>query len=399
MKWFFVFALIIASLLPNLIVSAATPAPQVNILNASGAVTSSFTPFQTSSNNLIGGITTADLGNDGINEIIIGAGPGSAPNISVFRQDGSLIGSFLAYGTGFTGGVNVAACDVDGDGTTEIISGTHFSGGPQVRIFDSLGNVKYPGFFAYSETFRGGVNIACSDINADGQADIITGAGLTGGPHIKVFNQLGTMKYEIFNGSAFLNTGSFVAVQDGTIIASPVSDQSTVSSFSANRSNLFSITSISQLSSHDLFSSANLDHNQTITADVSIDRHHETIAQYILVDTNTQTLSAYEYGIPVNNFLVSTGVYSRPTPLGVTDVREKLLWHDYNWFYGVDNPNNYSLPNVKYNLRIYDHIYIHYAYWHNNFGHKMSHGCINVNYANSEWIYNWANIGAAVEVI
>ncbi len=378
---------------------AASTGPQVRILNASDVVISSFTPFTSSPNNLIGGIAAGDLGTDGIDEIVVGAGPGSAPNVSVFRQDGSPVGSFLAYGENFLGGVNVAVCDLDNDGTNEIITGTHLSGGPQIQIFDNQGQKKYPGFFAYDTNFRGGVNVACGDVDADGMADIITGPGLTGGPHIKVFNQLGVMKYEVFNGSATLNTGSYVNIDGNAIVASPVSSQSAITNLSLTQSKLFSISSVSAFTSRDLFTSANLDHNLTVNADVTSDRGNEAVAQYILVDLSEQKLTAYEYGVPLNSFLVSTGVPGHATPLGITDVKQKLLWHDYNWSYGLNNPSNYSLPHVKNNLRIYDHIYLHYAYWHNNFGHVMSHGCININYANSEWVYNWAYVGATVEIV
>ncbi|HCC83654.1 TPA: hypothetical protein DEP96_02280 [Candidatus Uhrbacteria bacterium] len=399
MKWFFVLSLISLGLLPSFHAQAATTNPQVRIVNASGTTTSSFTPFSSSTKNLIGGIAAGDLGHDGVAEIIVGAGPGSPPNVTVFRQDGSQVGSFLAYGPDFTGGINVATCDIDADGLNEIITGTHFGGGPQIIIFDSFGKQKYPGFFAYDESFRGGVNVACGDVDADGQADIITGPGLTGGPHIKVFNHLGTMKYEVFNGAPTLNTGSYVSLSGSTILAAPVSDQSAITRLDLIQSKLLAASTVTTITSHNLYTTANLDHNFTITADVTSDRYNETIAQYIKVDLSEQKLTAYEYGVPINNFLVSTGVPGHPTPLGLTDVKEKLLWHDYNWSYGLNNPNNYSIPHVKYNLRIYDHIYLHYAYWHNNFGYVMSHGCININYANSEWVYNWANVGATVEII
>src|SRR5262249_45958222 len=43
-------------------------------------------------------------------------------------------------------------------------------------------------FFAYDPGFRGGVSVAGADMNGDGRADIVTGAGPGGGPHVKVFN-------------------------------------------------------------------------------------------------------------------------------------------------------------------------------------------------------------------
>ncbi|MFH0951427.1 MAG: L,D-transpeptidase, partial [bacterium] len=42
--------------------------------------------------------------------------------------------------------------------------------------------------------------------------------------------------------------------------------------------------------------------------------------------------------------------------------------------------------------------YIHGAYWHNNFGQPMSHGCVNVAYDNMEDLYWYAQIGTKVIV-
>ena len=39
---------------------------------------------------------------------------------------------------------------------------------------------------------------------------------------------------------------------------------------------------------------------------------------------------------------------------------------------------------------------IHGTYWHHNFGHPMSHGCLNASNADALWIYNWDSIGTPV---
>jgi hypothetical protein len=135
-------------------------------------------------------VAVADVNHDGFADIITGAGPGGGPHVKVFSgRDGSLLASFLAYAPGFTGGVRVAGGDVNGDGFADIITGAGPGGGPQVKVFDghNLSNV-LASFFAYAPGFTGGVFVAAGDTNGDGRADIITGAGAGGGPQVKVFD-------------------------------------------------------------------------------------------------------------------------------------------------------------------------------------------------------------------
>ena len=77
---------------------------KVQIFDTGGVEVSSFQPFDDNYRGT-GSIATVDLGGDGAEEIIIGPGPGLAPYVQVFRQDGSLIGEFLAYGETYGSGV------------------------------------------------------------------------------------------------------------------------------------------------------------------------------------------------------------------------------------------------------------------------------------------------------
>lgn len=140
-------------------------------------------------------VATGDFNGDGIPDGVVAAGPGSGSRVAVFSgADGTLLRSFIAYDPGFRGGVYVAAGDIDGDGTTEIITGSGAGGGPHVKVFKGTDNSEILSFDAYPTSFTGGVRVAAGDVNGDGKADIITGAGASAGggggagPHVKVFN-------------------------------------------------------------------------------------------------------------------------------------------------------------------------------------------------------------------
>jgi len=164
---------------------------QVFIYNADGSLRSSFYPY---TQNYSGGINISigDLENDGTNEIVTGTENGGGAHVRIFNTNGNLINpGFFAYDEIYRGGVNVAVGDLNGDGTHEIICGAGTEGGPHVRIFNKDGKLINPGFFAYDINFRGGVNVAAGDINGDNVDEIITGPGYGGTPQIKVWNNNG----------------------------------------------------------------------------------------------------------------------------------------------------------------------------------------------------------------
>jgi hypothetical protein len=139
----------------------------------------------------LGGVFVAvgDVNHDGYADIITGADAGGGPHVKVFSgKDGSVLYSFMAYAPAFTGGVRVAAADLNGDGFADIITGAGPGGGPHVQAFSGRDLSLLQSFMAYAPAFTGGVYVAAADVNADGFADIITGAGPGGGPHVKVFS-------------------------------------------------------------------------------------------------------------------------------------------------------------------------------------------------------------------
>ncbi len=385
MKHTLLFALALSLALPA--VTHAATEPTITITKPDGA-TVSFSPF---GEDAIGSIALADLGSDGNPEVIVGASAGSTPTVAVFRQDGSAIGEFLAYDPAFQGGVHVAACDVDGDGSNEIVTGARIGGGPHVRIFSNTGDLKYAGFFAYAEDFRGGVHVACGDVDEDGVDDIVTGAGPTGGPHIKVFDPYGHMTYEVFNGSAAQNSGSYVRVIDGVVYAAAIaSADETITGFRAGLNALRPVGT--ENASRTSFFSTAIEGSVTAAGVIESELYGDLAQRLILVDISEQRLYAYEYGMQVNTFLISSGMYGYDTPYGTFSVLAKVPIVDY---IGAD----YSYPDTPWNLRFKPHYYLHTAYWHNDFGRRKSHGCVNIRESDAKWLYDWSDTGTPVEIL
>jgi hypothetical protein len=140
-----------------------------------------------------GGVRTAlgDVNRDGVLDVIAGAGPGGGPHVQVFDgTSGQLLASFYAFAPDFTGGVFVAAGDVNGDGLADVVVGADAGGGPHVRVFNGADGSELMSFYAFPPEFSGGVRVAAGDVNHDGRADVITGAGPGGGPHLRVFEAM-----------------------------------------------------------------------------------------------------------------------------------------------------------------------------------------------------------------
>src|SRR5207302_1478464 len=162
--------------------------PQVNVYGGDGTLNRRFNAYDPA---FRGGVhvATADTNGDGVKDIITGPGPGGGPDVRVFDgATGAIIREFLAYSAAFTGGVFVAAGDVNGDGTPDIVTGAGAGGGPHVKAFSGTTGAMLSSFFAYDPNFHGGVSVAAGDISGDGRAEIITGAGPGGGPHVRIFN-------------------------------------------------------------------------------------------------------------------------------------------------------------------------------------------------------------------
>jgi len=117
----------------------------------------------------------------------------------------------------------------------------------------------------------------------------------------------------------------------------------------------------------------------------------------IEVDLDYQTLSAYEGNTEVYYCRISSGLSYDPatgevggklaTPVGSLLTHWKII--SLNMTAGSFQ-SGYSTPAVPWSTMVSgDGIAIHGAFWHNAFGEKRSHGCINVTPEDAKWIFRW----------
>src|SRR5581483_9569963 len=103
-------------------------------------------------------------------------------------SNGELAFTILAYDPFFSGGVRVAQGDFNGDGFVDFVTSVGPGGGPDVKVFNGQGGQVLIQFFVYGQQFTGGVYVAAGDVNNDGVDEIITGADAGGGPDVKAIS-------------------------------------------------------------------------------------------------------------------------------------------------------------------------------------------------------------------
>lgn len=127
---------------------------------------------------------------------------------------------------GFAGEVRIVSGDLTGDGMADLIAAAGPGGGPHVKVRDGASGAEVASFYAYGPSFTGGVNIAVGDVTSDGRADLVTGAGPGGGPHVKVFDGKSMAEVQSFYArepqfaggvSVAVHSGQVVTIADGVV--------------------------------------------------------------------------------------------------------------------------------------------------------------------------------------
>ncbi len=130
----------------------------------------------------------------GKNTVVSMPGPGGTSQVRTFNTTGraSYTTGWSAYAASLRTGFNVAAGDLNGDGEDEIVTSPRTGGAPRIRIFDKSGRAVFtPGFYAYDQNSRCGVDLTVGDLNGDGKAEIVTVPGAGCSAQVKIFNYIG----------------------------------------------------------------------------------------------------------------------------------------------------------------------------------------------------------------
>ncbi len=188
--------------------------PVVRLVNAAtGAVLAETTPFERA---FRGGVrvAVADTDGDRIPELLVGSGAGRTAEIRLFRQQvvagvTTLVEDVAArtqpFGPRVTGGVEIAAGDVDGDGRADIVAALARGAGT-VHVFRSVAgadpfeNSPYRAFTPFGAGYGGGASVAVADVGtfvagrltsataADGHVEIVVGSGPGMRSMVKVYD-------------------------------------------------------------------------------------------------------------------------------------------------------------------------------------------------------------------
>jgi L,D-transpeptidase catalytic domain len=246
----------------------------------------------------------------------------------------------------WTDGATIAVGDVGTDGVPEIVLGAGPGSIPEIRVLRQNGTLIRK-FNAFDATMTKGVIVNLGDVNGDGVNEITAATGPQFGKYIRVFDGYGKLLSDWYP-------------RPGNIKAS--------------------------------LSAATVPTNETT---YSVPAPHFTsgkpeIPKLIKIDLAKQRLYAFENGLLVATYLVSTGTTKMPTRPGNYSVLRKEAIKEYK---GA----NYDYKNTHWNTE-FSAVgeYMHEAYWHNKFGQPMSHGCVNMRLSDAKFIYDWSAIGTPV---
>jgi hypothetical protein len=183
--------------------------------NAESALLGLFQPYGTNGVGLGNFVAAGDFDGKGVDEVVVGADVGAQPQVSILafnRTTGTFLAppnqtfpqfAFLVGPATFTGGIRVAAADINGDGKDDLITAFGPGANPVVNVFlgqddgtpptavvknwiNTTPAASFTGIFSVP-IFTGGLFVTAGDFDGDGFADVAVSAGPGAGPQVEIF--------------------------------------------------------------------------------------------------------------------------------------------------------------------------------------------------------------------
>jgi len=111
----------------------------------------------------------------------------------------------------------------------------------------------------------------------------------------------------------------------------------------------------------------------------------------VVVNLLNQTLSCFEGNTEVFFCRVSTGVFDEYTPVGAHKISRKFVALQMSGGGSGGTGAGYDLPGIGWvSIFVTGGVAIHATVWHNGFGTRLSHGCVNTRPEDAKWIFRWA---------
>jgi hypothetical protein len=117
------------------------------------------------------------------------------------------------------------------------------------------------------------------------------------------------------------------------------------------------------------------------------ERPESVSGRWVAIDLYEQTLVAYENDTAVFATLVSTGLPNWDTREGIFEVWARTASDGMSGATGA--PDAYALQSVPWVMYFDEDISLHGTYWHDGFGYRHSHGCVNLSISDARYIFEW----------
>jgi hypothetical protein len=112
-----------------------------------------------------------------------------------------------------------------------------------------------------------------------------------------------------------------------------------------------------------------------------------TTEKWVSINLYEQIVIAYEGDEPIFATLTSTGLPRWPTYEGTYNIYYRRTRDAMSW--GTVGDDFYYLEEVPWTMYFDEGRALHGAYWHDGFGYRRSHGCVNLTITDAHWLYNW----------